>query len=128
MTLFKKLGCTAKERIINCDSLFFPQLLHPRIDPAKSGFFKNDPQIPHCANVEKWLGSVEHWNGAILWPCLSSCNCSRVGQADVCLDKSGALGKMEGEILCCFNCQLQPSHHALIRRWMMHCCIQGSSK
>jgi hypothetical protein len=50
--LLKKMGLT-KKRIVNCDPLFFKQLLQPMCDPEKSGI-QDDPRLPYYSEIEKW--------------------------------------------------------------------------
>ena len=102
--LLKKMGLT-KNRILNCDALFFKQLLLPLCDPEKSGI-EDDPRMPYYSKLERWstkyaasiglLGSYGHD--------FKTPNIEELVHWDSCVFKSGVNGALQG---------------ALYRRWRL---------
>ncbi len=75
-TFLKKLGLT-KQTMVECNALFFYQLLLPIIDPSMSGI-KEDTRMGYCKEVARNTNLYAFWTqeqGRNTWSLLSSNRC-----------------------------------------------------
>jgi hypothetical protein len=73
VNFLKKMGLS-KQRMEECDALFFYQLLLPIVDPAMSGI-KGDTRMgyyEHVARKTNMYGMVHAWVGQKVMPLTSS--------------------------------------------------------